>query len=139
MAATLNWRVKCSEWANLSLLLVVAFTTLGSLSSDMPDSSRTILPLPSEVAAQIKSSISIPSLTSAVIGLISNSLDAEAHKIDVSVDFSKGAATVEDDGLGISPKEFTEAGGLGKLHRELAERFVHLQSLISSRYLKTRC
>ena len=90
----------------------------------MPYNRRAILPLPAEVAAQIKSSTSIPSLGSAVIGLISNSLDAGARKIEVNVDFSKASAAVEDDGLGISPKEFKETGGLGKLYRRnLCYRF----------------
>ena len=90
----------------------------------MPDYSPPILPLPPEVAAQIKSSTAIPSLTSVVLGLITNSLDAQAHKIEVSVDFRRGAALVEDDGCGISPHEFTERGGLGKLHRKHLEHLV---------------
>ena len=84
----------------------------------MPDDRQAILPLPAGVAAQIKSSTSIPSLESAVLGLIGNSLDAASRKIEVSVDFSRGSVAVEDDGLGIPPKEFEERGGLGKLYRE---------------------
>lgn len=84
----------------------------------MPDSTPPILPLPPQVAAQIKSSTTIPSLASVVLGLIANSLDAEACKVDVSVDFGRGTTSVEDNGLGIPPREFTEAGGLGRLHRE---------------------
>jgi len=53
-----------------------------------------------------------------ILGLITNSIDAEASTIHVIVDFSRGTATVEDDGIGIPPKEFTEGGGLGRLHRE---------------------
>lgn len=78
-----------------------------------------ILPLPAEVAAQIKSSNTISSLNHAVYGLLENSLDAGARKIDISVDFLRGACTVEDDGHGIAPTEFSVNGGLGKLYREL--------------------
>lgn len=87
----------------------------------MDDNTRAILPLPPQVAAQIKSSTSIPSLASVILGFIENSLDAEACKIDVSVDYSRGTASVEDDGVGIPPNEFTDRGGLGKMHRESAQ------------------
>lgn len=73
-----------------------------------------ILPLPVEVAAQLKSSIAISSLNSAVVGLVENALDASARKIEVAVDFRRGSCSVEDDGLGILPIEFSETGGLGK-------------------------
>ena len=82
----------------------------------MTNSGGKILPLPPEVAAQIKSSTTIPSLSSVVIGLVENSLDAGPDKIDISVDFSRGSCTVEDDGLGIAPNEFKEEGGLGKAY-----------------------
>ena len=82
---------------------------------------RAILPLPPELAGQIKSSSTIPSLASVVLGLIANSLDAAATKVDVRIDFGKGAVSVEDDGYGIPPKEFSEEGGLGKMHRELCK------------------
>lgn len=85
----------------------------------MENTTRSILPLPPHVAAQIASSISIPSLASVVLGLIANSLDAEASKIDISVDFSRGVASVEDNGVGIPPKEFSDSGGLGKTFREI--------------------
>ena len=77
-----------------------------------------ILPLPADVATQIKSSTAITSLSSAVSGLIENALDAGATKVDVNVDFRRGACTVEDDGKGISPEDFREGGGLGKQYRE---------------------
>lgn len=75
-----------------------------------------ILPLPADVIAQIKSSTTITSLTGAVLELVRNSLDADACKVDIIVDFPRGSCTVEDDGLGILPAEFREEGGLGKLH-----------------------
>lgn len=74
----------------------------------------SIRPLPDEVVAQIKSSTTIVSLSGVVLELIKNSLDANASKIQVTVDFARGACVVEDDGLGISPAEFSEDGGLGK-------------------------
>lgn len=85
----------------------------------MPSETGQILPLPAEVSAQIKSSAAITSLHSVVLGLVKNALDAEARRIDVSVDFQHGSCTVEDDGYGIPPSEFSELGGLGKLHRTL--------------------
>ncbi|KAJ9143420.1 DNA mismatch repair protein MLH3 [Pleurostoma richardsiae] len=76
----------------------------------------SIKPLPGDVAAQIKSSVVITSLNSVVCGLIKNSLDAEATKINVSVDYSRGNCAVEDNGIGILPSEFQEDGGLGQLY-----------------------
>ena len=75
-----------------------------------------ILPLPTNVVAQIKSSTAIISLSGVVIELLKNSLDAGATKIDVTVDFVRGGCIVQDNGLGISPTEFREEGGLGKMY-----------------------
>ncbi|KAF1955531.1 hypothetical protein CC80DRAFT_447293 [Byssothecium circinans] len=77
---------------------------------------RCIQPLPEAVAAQIKSSTAIVSLTSVVLELLKNSLDAKATKIEATVDFTRGGCTVEDDGLGIAPSEFRQDGNLCKLH-----------------------
>ena len=85
----------------------------------MPNMTSSILPLPPEVAAQIKSSTTITSLSTVIIGLLANSLDADARRVDISVDVRRGAATVEDDGNGIPTKEFGESGGLGKPYREV--------------------
>ncbi|KAH7305098.1 DNA mismatch repair protein [Rhexocercosporidium sp. MPI-PUGE-AT-0058] len=76
----------------------------------------SIQPLPPSVVAQIKSSITITSLNGVVCELLKNSLDAEATKIDISVDYSRGSCSVEDDGLGILPSEFGVEGHLGKLY-----------------------
>jgi DNA mismatch repair protein MLH3 len=84
---------------------------------------QSIQPLPPEIAAQIKASVAIPSLVSAVLGLVTNSLEAEATNIAVNVDFGKGSCSVEDDGRGIAPKYFTVNGGLGKPYRELIDFF----------------
>ena len=85
----------------------------------MQTTTSPILPLPPEVAAQIKSSITITSLSIVVLGLLANSLDADARRVDINVDLRRGAASVEDDGIGIPPKEFGEDGGLGKSYREM--------------------
>jgi len=78
----------------------------------------SIQALPPDVIAQIKSSIAITSLNGVVCELLKNSLDASSTRIDISVDYAKGSCIIEDDGLGILPAEFREAGGLGKLYRE---------------------
>ncbi|KAL8995973.1 MAG: hypothetical protein Q9188_006681 [Gyalolechia gomerana] len=83
-----------------------------------PKDRSPIQPLPQEVAAQLKSSRTISSLEHVTIGLVQNSMDAGATRIDVSVDFARGACTVEDDGWGISPEEFLDDGGLGKAYLE---------------------
>ncbi|KAL8987258.1 MAG: hypothetical protein Q9177_003514 [Variospora cf. flavescens] len=80
----------------------------------MSNGNAAIQRLPEEVAAQIKSSATLTSLEDVIVGLLKNSLDAGSRRIDISVDFSRGACTVEDDGCGISPEEFLETGGLGK-------------------------
>lgn len=72
--------------------------------------------LPEEVVAQIKSSTAIVSLIGVVVELLKNSIDAKATRIDVTVDFARGGCTVEDDGMGIPPAEFSADGGLGKLY-----------------------
>ncbi|CAD0108603.1 unnamed protein product [Aureobasidium uvarum] len=78
--------------------------------------SSAILPLPEDVVAQIKSSTTITNLNQVVLGLFENSLDAQATKVDVFVDFRRGGCTVEDNGIGILPSEFRETGGLGRVY-----------------------
>jgi DNA mismatch repair protein MLH3 len=86
-------------------------------STTSPKPARAILPLPSDVIAQIKSSTTITSLAGVITSLLQNSLDAGSTKISLDVDFSRGNATVEDNGCGISPSEFREdGGGLGRLY-----------------------
>lgn len=75
-----------------------------------------ILPLPPDAISQIHSSKHITSLQGVVLALLENSLDAEASKVHIDVDFRRGDCTVEDNGHGIRPVEFTERGGLGKLY-----------------------
>lgn len=85
-------------------------------SSGQTSSGQIILPLPDYVVAQITSSTAIVSLTDVVLELLKNSLDAKATRVDAVVDFARGGCLVEDNGLGISPLEFAEDGGLGKLY-----------------------
>lgn len=82
----------------------------------MQPEANQILPLPVEVAAQLKSSTAIPSQECVVVGLVENALDASACRIEVIVDFRRGSCSIEDDGCGIHPIEFSETGGLGKPH-----------------------
>ena len=84
----------------------------------MPPRTPAIRPLSEEVVAQIKSSITISSLSSVVLGLVENSLDAVAKNIEINLDFGRGTCSVEDDGHGIAPVEFGDGGGLGKPYRE---------------------
>ncbi|KAK4221296.1 hypothetical protein QBC38DRAFT_513637 [Podospora fimiseda] len=76
----------------------------------------SIQPLPDSVVAQIKSSSVITSLNNAIFGLVQNSLDANATKINISVDYRRGNCSVEDNGIGIPPAKFRQDGGLGQLH-----------------------
>ncbi|KAG7104772.1 Vacuolar protein sorting-associated protein 11 like [Verticillium longisporum] len=76
----------------------------------------SIKPLPPEAVKQIRSSVVITSLNEAIVGLIQNSLDAKTRRINITVDYSRGNCVVEDDGEGIPPHEFSENGGLGRLH-----------------------
>ncbi|KAL8288483.1 hypothetical protein RB597_000546 [Gaeumannomyces tritici] len=72
--------------------------------------------LPPEVVAQVKSSSVITSLNGVVLGLLRNSLDAKATKVNASVDFRLGNCALEDNGTGISSAEFMDDGGLAKPH-----------------------
>ena len=79
---------------------------------------RIIHPLPADAVAQLKSSTAIPSLPIAVLGLLDNALDSGARNIEIAINLPRGACSIEDDGCGIPPSEFEEAGGLGKPYRE---------------------
>ena len=78
----------------------------------------SILPLPENVRAQIKSSIDITSLSDAVEELFKNALDAGASKVTISVDFAKGFCSVKDDGTGIPSSEFGPKGHLARVYCE---------------------
>jgi len=75
-----------------------------------------ILPLSAEAISQIHSSKHITSLQGVILSLLENSLDANAAKIDITVDWKRGGCTVDDDGIGIPASEFTENGGLGRMY-----------------------
>ncbi|KAH6608162.1 dna mismatch repair mlh3 [Trichoderma cornu-damae] len=74
----------------------------------------SIRPLPEDVAGKIRSSSTVTSLNGVVCGLLKNSLDAGATKVNIYVEYGRGNCTVEDNGLGIVPGDFEEDGGLGK-------------------------
>ena len=100
------------------------------------DVASPILPLPPHVAAQIKSSTAVPTLASVALGLIANSLDAQAQKITINIDYSRGAISVEDDGTGIPPNEFLEGGGLGKAYCGFVVSRKSEVSLIAYRHIQ---
>lgn len=106
--------------------------------SEIRGSAPAIVALPIDVVAQIKSSATITSLTSAILGLVQNSLDAQATKITIDVDFTRGGCVVEDDGLGILPTEFGESGGLGMLYRRASCTPPSTKTLMGNRYLKVQ-
>lgn len=81
----------------------------------------SIQQLPDDVVAQIKSSTTITSLNGVITGLIKNSLDADATKITITVEYAKGNCSVQDNGSGILPAEFAPDGGLGKLYCEFID------------------
>jgi DNA mismatch repair protein MLH3 len=93
----------------------------------------SIQPLPGEVIAQIRSSAVITSLNGAIYGLLQNSLDAGASKINISVDYSRGNCSVEDNGIGIAPASFQGDGGLGRLHCEYSPEPCDLSLLLTLR------
>ncbi|KAL7931632.1 hypothetical protein V8C35DRAFT_309083 [Trichoderma chlorosporum] len=74
----------------------------------------SIRPLPEDVVGKIRSSSTITSLNGVVCGLLKNSLDAGATKVNIQVEYGRGNCIVEDNGLGIVPGDFAEDGGLGK-------------------------
>lgn len=76
-----------------------------------------IRPLPAPVVDQLRASAALGSLTAVVVGLVANALDARAARVNARLDFARGDCTVDDDGLGIEPREFRPAGGLARLHR----------------------
>lgn len=100
--------------SNQQWLRIAALRSLPDMSTG-PDSIR---PLPPEVAKQINSSTAIPSLNCVIVGLVKNSLDAGARRLDIEVDYQRGSCTVEDDGNGIPPSEFLEDGNLAKPYCE---------------------
>lgn len=85
-------------------------------SMSEPSINTSILPLPADAIAKIKSSTVITSLESAILGLFENALDARSTNVEINYDVRRGCCTVEDDGLGIPPSEFRDTGGLGRMY-----------------------
>jgi DNA mismatch repair protein MLH3 len=79
-------------------------------------SPASIQPLPPHVVAHIKSATAITSLSTVLLGLLHNALDAAATSIDATIDFARGDCALDDNGLGIPPAEFRPEGCLGKLY-----------------------
>ena len=75
-----------------------------------------ILPLSEDAISGITSSKQITSLSGVILALLENALDADASKVDISVNFGRGSCVVEDNGTGIPSVEISEHGGLGKIH-----------------------
>lgn len=84
----------------------------------MSDIETPIRPLAPDVAAKIKSSVSITHLNQVVLELVKNALDAGSVSVRIKVDYRRGGCNVEDDGHGIPAAEFEDRGGLGKAHSE---------------------
>jgi hypothetical protein len=82
----------------------------------MSTHSPSIQPLPPHVVAHIKSATAITSLSTVLLGLLHNALDAAATSIDATIDFARGDCALDDNGLGIPPAEFRPEGCLGKLY-----------------------
>jgi DNA mismatch repair protein MLH3 len=66
--------------------------------------------LPESVAARLRSSVNITSISSALKELLLNSLDAGASYIDCVVDPQSGYLQVSDDGKGIPHESLSMIG-----------------------------
>ena len=86
----------------------------------------SILALPDDVRARIKSSIEITSLNNVVEELFKNALDAGAGNVTIEVDFGKGFCSVKDDGVGIPSTEFFIMGRLAQLYCESGQSSMSL-------------
>ena len=66
--------------------------------------------LPESVAARLRSSVNITSISSALKELLQNSLDAGSNRIDCLVDLQSGYLQVSDDGRGMSYESLSMIG-----------------------------
>jgi DNA mismatch repair protein MLH3 len=82
----------------------------------MADDDAPILPLPSEVAKKVQSSVRITNLNEVVVELMKNALDANAGSINIIIDYRRGGCVVEDDGYGLPAAEFQAGSGLCRAH-----------------------
>ena len=104
----------------------------------MATTMSSIRPLPVEAQLQLKSSVALNSVNDVIIGLLKNSLDAQAQTIQVGVDFLRGYCSVEDDGAGIPADEFGARGGLGLMHSMEQDGGHHIRLLMLCRHLQIR-
>lgn len=72
--------------------------------------------LPCDAIEKIASSSTVVSLNGAICGLVKNSLDAGARRVNSTLDYARGNCIVEDDGEGISAEEFETHRNLAKLN-----------------------
>lgn len=71
---------------------------------------RPIAPLPPRTASHLRSSIILPSLPSILTELIQNALDANATKIDTSIDLARWTVACHDNGHGIGWADLQQLG-----------------------------
>jgi hypothetical protein len=70
-----------------------------------------IAPLPPQTASLLRSSLVIPSLPSALIELVQNSLDAHSTQVSLSIDLDRWTIKCEDNGRGITREDLKRVGG----------------------------
>ncbi|TGZ85281.1 hypothetical protein EX30DRAFT_361150 [Ascodesmis nigricans] len=73
---------------------------------------RPILPLPADVRARIRSTITILDLKSAISELIQNSLDAAATSITITANLARNSCAITDNGHGIPASQLESVGTL---------------------------
>lgn len=66
-----------------------------------PDSIQPIKPLPESTTHLLRSTLVIPSLPSCLVELVQNALDAQASKIEVSIDLDTWTIRCDDNGCGM--------------------------------------
>jgi DNA mismatch repair protein MLH3 len=71
-----------------------------------------IRPLPPDVVSHLRSTVIIPSLSSAISELVQNALDAAATKLTLTVDPIRPSFTLSDNGNGIPPNQIGLLGTL---------------------------
>lgn len=86
--------------------------------------SRQITPLSRPASTAIRSSLIIPTYPSVLQELIHNSLDADATKIHIYVDFTHGEEKirVEDDGTGIPVSDLGRIGARYESSKKTSSR-----------------
>lgn len=72
----------------------------------MTTTARNILPLEMETQTKLASSVRLLSLNQVIMGLLENALDARSRTIRITLNYSWGFCSVQDDGVGIDKQEF---------------------------------